>query len=592
MSNKEITQFDKYLKEKLYINVQIDSAFKNELKEKVIEECNKPQLNKKVQSNFIFKHMSSFFQKLSSLPRYSYFIAGIVITALVGVLTIYTINNRGKNNTLTPIEQDQIAIAQLYINDGNVIIVRGEQEKTYNSDTEIFVNDEIITSDDTIADLKTTYGRVALDVNSSVTIQDNGFPLINKGTVFISSESNYEQMISSQTEFAQINIEKGATLITHIPEITQTASIIPRAYADEESQTKIISINGKISVKSKDEVKILENGEQIIVKKEAEPILLTKDEIDKELFKSEFFTEIAEKESKEEKNLGIAADLTPPTVTINSPTNNSTTQTNTTTVKFISNEDGWYYNGSWNELTKDTEISYTVTLQEGANTIVIKVKDKSYNVNTQSVTVTYNPPAPTPTPTPIEPKITLSGKVTSDGVNLNWTVTSLNTDKGFKIVKSETINPVYPGNEYIYLTDGTKRSYSWNITDGKTYYFRICQYDGNGTCLKYSNNLKLTAPAPTPDTSTTISLTGGPTATGITVNWTVTSGEATAFKVCKSLEPNPTYPEDECELVTGANSYTWEINNGQTYYIRVGKYISGPPTIYSNQIMLKAPNLP
>lgn len=104
--------------------------------------------------------------------------------------------------------------------------------------------------------------------------------------------------------------------------------------------------------------------------------------------------------------------------------------------------------------------------------------------------------------------------------------------------------------------------------------------------------MKLTAPAPTPDTSTTISLTGGPTATRITVNWTVTSGEATAFKVCKSLEPNPTYPEDECELVTGANSYTWEINNGQTYYIRVGKYISGPPTIYSNQIMLKAPNLP
>ncbi|HOU76153.1 MAG TPA: sigma-70 family RNA polymerase sigma factor [Candidatus Dojkabacteria bacterium] len=469
--------------------VQIDSAFKNELHQKILNEMKEVQLSKKDTSKFTSIHMSSLLQKLNSFPKFTYFLAGILITALVGVFTFYMIENGKKDNTLTPINQKETAIAQLFTNDGNVTIVRGEQESIYNSDTEVFANDEIITSSDTIADLKTQYGRVSIDVNSSITLQNDGFPLINKGTVFISSENNYEQAISSQTQFAEITIENGATLITHIPEIASTTGLIPRAFADEESQTKIVSVNGKISVKVNNELKVLENGEQIIVKKESDPILLTKDEIDKELFKSEFFTEVAEKENKEQKNLGIASDLIPPSITVSSLANNSTTSSNTTTVNLISNEDGWYYNGSWNELIKDTEISYPISLHEGANSIFIKVKDKSYNITTQTITVTYTPP----TPTPVEPKISLTGKVTSDGVNLTWTVTSLNTDKGFKIVKSTEINPVYPGNEYIYLTEGTKRSYSWKITDEKTYYIRVRKYEGSLPSI-YSNQIIATAP--------------------------------------------------------------------------------------------------
>lgn len=584
MSNKENSQFDKYLKEKLQTDVQIDSAFKTALKEKLILEIDNVSTNEQHKSKFNSKGMSNLISKLKSLPKLSYIIAGVGVTALVGVVTVFLLNQGKVDDKLTPIDKTPTAIAQLYINEGSVTIIRDEQEQTYTADTEIFANDKIATAQDTIADIKTAYGRVALDVNSSITVQNDGFPTVNDGTVFISSNNDYTQQISSATEYAEIFVEKGATLITHTPEIVVEAGIFPKAYAENEGQTKIISVTGKVTVKVNNESKTLENGEQIIVTKDKATNLVPKEEIDKEQFKTDFFTTVKAKETEENKDLGLAGDLTPPTITITAPANGSTTQANTTTVKFTSNEDGWYYNDGWKEMVKDTEVSYSVTLQEGANTITVKAKDRSYNVTTASVSVTYTPVVP------VEAKITLTGKAVSDGVSLSWTVTGLNTDKGFKIVKSTEINPVYPGNDYQYLTDGSTRTYKWKITDGQTYYFRVCQYDGNGKCLRYSNNLKLTAPTSTPDTTTTISLTGNHTTTGITVNWTVTAGEATAFKVCKSLEPNPVYPGSDCAYITSGTTHTWNVTDGKTYYVRVGKYEDGKVTVYSNQITVTAPN--
>ena len=98
---------------------------------------------------------------------------------------------------------------------------------------------------------------------------------------------------------------------------------------------------------------------------------------------------------------------------------------------------------------------------------------------------------------PVDPElmaeIVLEGTANDDGtVSLSWTVDdeSLIT-AGFKVVYSK-INeePVYPGDSYEYLTDSALREYSLEgLKGGYTYYIRVCQYDGNGTCLAYSNTV-------------------------------------------------------------------------------------------------------
>ena len=60
---------------------------------------------------------------------------------------------------------------------------------------------------------------------------------------------------------------------------------------------------------------------------------------------------------------------------------------------------------------------------------------------------------------------------------------------GYKIVKSTSKNPVYPGNSYLYISNSNQTSATWSIKDGQTYYFRVCQYLG-GKCGTYSNSPK------------------------------------------------------------------------------------------------------
>jgi hypothetical protein len=103
-------------------------------------------------------------------------------------------------------------------------------------------------------------------------------------------------------------------------------------------------------------------------------------------------------------------------------------------------------------------------------------------------------------PVEIDPQdlavLTLEGSVNNDlgKMYLEWTVDDeAKVPNGFKIAYSKTnTEPVYPGDSYHYLTDPTTRTDT--ITDAKpgyTYYFRVCQYDGTGTCLAYSNVVEL-----------------------------------------------------------------------------------------------------
>lgn len=91
-------------------------------------------------------------------------------------------------------------------------------------------------------------------------------------------------------------------------------------------------------------------------------------------------------------------------------------------------------------------------------------------------------------------KIVLTGYIENGKVFLGWSVSDVSTTNGFKVVWSESANPIYPGNEYHYLgSSGARNDVLSDMSPG-TYHFRVCQYLG-GSCGKYSNDIELTVPS-------------------------------------------------------------------------------------------------
>lgn len=190
-----------------------------------------------------------------------------------------------------------------------------------------------------------------------------------------------------------------------------------------------------------------------------------------------------------------------------------------------------------------------------------------------------------------ESKIVLSAVKVDGGIKFTWTVSGVDVEQGFKLVRSTAVNPVYPGNDYQYLTNKDQRSYTWGIKDGKTYYFRVCQYLG-GKCGVYSNNIKITAPlvektteVPTGDVSS-IALSAG---SGKVV-WKATGVSEQGFKVVWSKNSGPTYPcrdGDKYNYLSdpSANASALDAFDGAgTYYVRVCEYLGGKCGVYSNQV--------
>jgi len=192
-----------------------------------------------------------------------------------------------------------------------------------------------------------------------------------------------------------------------------------------------------------------------------------------------------------------------------------------------------------------------------------------------------------------ESKITLSAVKVNGGLKFTWTVNGVNVDQGFKLVRSTAINPVYPGNDYQYLTNKDQRTYTWAIKDGKTYYFRVCQYLG-GKCGEYSNNVKITAPlVETIENSTgSVSSITLSAAGGSKVSWTTKGVSEQGFKLVWSKNSGPTYPcrdGDKYNYLSdpSANNSSLDAFDGPgAYYVRVCEYLGGKCGVYSNQIVI------
>jgi hypothetical protein len=197
-------------------------------------------------------------------------------------------------------------------------------------------------------------------------------------------------------------------------------------------------------------------------------------------------------------------------------------------------------------------------------------------------------PAPAPAPVDDSPSLSLSGSKTSKGVYLAWNVDGISVTQGFKLLLSKSGTPVYGGDntDYAYIKDSASRSYTWGLTSGKTYNFRICVYNGSG-CSAYSNTITVTAPyvAPAkPTGSLGLSLAGG-----ANVTWTNSGSAIYGYKLVWSTTSGPTYPGSEKKFYEKtATSGSIDETSG-TYYVRICMYYEGGCINYSNQVTVTLP---
>lgn len=194
--------------------------------------------------------------------------------------------------------------------------------------------------------------------------------------------------------------------------------------------------------------------------------------------------------------------------------------------------------------------------------------------------------------------ITLSAKEVDGYVYLTWSVNGANTSQGFKVVKSTEMNPSYPDDSPVYLSDANTREYKkTGLTAGKTYHFRVCNYTGNG-CGVYSNDVSVTIGDSTDSMNSTdasffdgqISLSGEQVGEKLLFDWSILGvNTSQGFKFIMSTEANPVYPGNDATYLSdsGARShYVKNLTPGKTYYFRVCNYTGEGCGVYSNQITI------
>lgn len=203
--------------------------------------------------------------------------------------------------------------------------------------------------------------------------------------------------------------------------------------------------------------------------------------------------------------------------------------------------------------------------------------------------------------TEAQPQISSNGQITLTAilvdpgkVKLTWDSTA-DTPKGFKVVISESENPVYPGNDYHYLSDPSIRQDTWSGLGNKTYHFRVCQYLGSA-CGVYSNNATIQVTTNGASTSNvtagTIVLSATPIGNGkVAMTWSLKDMTSSkGFKVVVSENTNPVYPGNDYHYYSEPNKSddVWSgLEAGKTYHFRVCEYLGGYCGVYSNDVTAK-----
>jgi len=197
--------------------------------------------------------------------------------------------------------------------------------------------------------------------------------------------------------------------------------------------------------------------------------------------------------------------------------------------------------------------------------------------------------------------ISLTSKAQDKGVHLYWTVNGISINNGFKIVKSTNSNPTFPEDGYIYVSDSSVKNYFLGLKDGKTWYIRVCKYNGSGSCDYYSNEIVFKAPdlggGKSDDSDSNVdNIDLGVTKKSgdkVKLTWSVDGKAKKGFKVVWSKNDKPTYPPgdgDKYHYLSNPDTrsdYIDDLDDNKKYYFRVCEYLGGKCGTYSNQVSIE-----
>jgi len=355
----------------------------------------------------------------------------------------------------------------------------------------------------------------------------------------------------------------------------------------------------KVEVTAEDEKLVVGQGKAYNTKAKKEQLDkklydVSSDRIKKDTFalwNRDFDVEFVE----DKEDLGVFKDLTAPELTVTSHKNNQQVTKAEVTLKGKT-EAGVKVTVNGNEVANNNgSFSKKVSLKVGKNTFNIKAIDDSGNFTKKSIIITRKQEA-TQNEQPsgnqgdtgsTQGSISLSGSQVNNGVKLTWSVANMEVGDGFKVLKSNSPNPTYPNNSISYIGDSSARSTTVNITNGATYYYRLCRYNpAAGGCDVYSNTVQVTAPDNQPvSTVNSISLSSSG---GASLSWSYTGTVQQGFKVLWSkTNTAPNYPPGSGVQAYYTNGTSKTINafdGAGTYYVRICEYLDGTCGTYSNTI--------
>jgi hypothetical protein len=340
----------------------------------------------------------------------------------------------------------------------------------------------------------------------------------------VSGES-YSKIVKSKTDKYHVNTQ----------EVDVTAFGTTFIYKVTTNKINIYTYEGSVNVNYKDEDRLLPTMNKMVIdltNKTSNMFEITEVE-----FKDSFVQWNIDKDNDTSDS---KFDTNIPVISVISPEDKSSTMDNIIELRgfisddslvkkvFVNNivymimdEDGYGFN------VGTGEFKVKVDLVDGENIFQVKAYDIYWNTSeTKILTINKNNSiTPTPSTAVVESEFIIStqtGSITSPGIGklyVRWTLSNLTANNGFFVVISTSGNPVYPFDRYLRVEGANIRDITWGGIEAGTYNVRVCIYDGEGNCSKYTNLRTVTiegeaTPTPSPTvapTAVTVTPTTGTT---------------------------------------------------------------------------------
>lgn len=577
----ELEKLEQLIKEAKSVDSKalvVDQEFKESLREELYQNY----LNQAVKGGSIMAKIKAIFsnKKLLLLS------AGIFMIAVITGSGIYMFTRKTEEGSG---QKEVLLAANLAVADGDVEVKKAGEDRWMEAKQGDVLNqgDSLKTGEESRAVLELDNGdAVRLNASSEIDLESMNPQAIVMEQV---SGESYNRVASSD--------ENTYTIKAQGIEAQALGTAYTFSSNEAEKQVAVYVYESKVKLNLED-TKIDELSKAIINTEE------NKVEIS-EMSEEEYGHEFVSWNREKDKELGLQChEADGPTVEISEPADGVTTEAESVAVKgtvtAISENyplrkikvNGDIYtskdeNGKGFDLADGT-FDVDVALNEGENVITVVAYDIYWN-SSDEVTVTITRTVPEPPAPENYFYISSISSPSSGKIRVKWVMTGFSAPHGFKVIKADHVNPVYPGDSYKYLSNADVREYTWTGLSSGTYHVRVCIYNGSGGCTRYTQDKAITVEGEVQgETSSVNSITLS--GSGANVNWSVDGYSSKGFKIVWSKNSGPTYPTrsgDKYHYRSDPNTTSDTISAFDgvgTYYVRVCEYLGGACGVYSNQI--------